>query len=463
MLEGVAMSDTLYNVTKQNQLQLVSGSKKIEFARKFFMWLDPRQTEILQSNQKKQYIIGPASTGKTLLVQLKVLELFETNIESKVLIILPYKHLVQTYEKFFQESGLEIKNLNLLITTLSGEWRTFTDAHTFIDEYCAIGPKENLFAKNHQDLKFKVERMPDNLFCWITMDFWQGYETISDTSNYIILKDPKVTALTMFHRCTIGVLKEYSKNYNEVLMEVGHQHVGQSCETVLLHPITDEDSLNAWVNTIKEIIEKQNRIGWKNDQIAIIHVRPSISDSNFNIVKLRKNLEAKQLSSKFEFETLSQEWPVVIICLPNSKKENLSIAQSRAIAKIIYVQPTLDTKETTASILLISNTVANLSLSTTHLKTKMEVFAYHQEMHRNNKLTEEMTYFAFVEEIKQKLSMAHEHSYNFTAESLFWAFSAGLILVSCISYFAVKGGFCIGLHKYPKLGRQIKSRLYPGK
>jgi hypothetical protein len=39
------------------------------------IFLDPVQSEIMKDKHRKQMIIGPASTGKTLLIQLKVLEI----------------------------------------------------------------------------------------------------------------------------------------------------------------------------------------------------------------------------------------------------------------------------------------------------------------------------------------------------------------------------------------------------
>jgi len=418
MLEGVAINETIGNIRGQNQLQNSLGSKKFQFKRKhLFIWLDPRQAEILEDSNTKQYIIGPASTGKTLLVQLKVLEILELNPESKILIILPHNHLVESYKKSFQDFGLEIQDSNLLITTLSGHWRTFGDAHhTFIDEYCAIGPKESVFSKNHQDLKCKVENMPQTLYCWITMDFWQGYETVSHTKHYITLKDSKLTALTMFHRCTIGVLKEYRKNYSEVIMQVGHQYAGQSCETVCNS--SGANSMNDWAKTIQETVVKQKKMGWEIDQIGIILVRPNIVDADICIYKLQKRLEEEGLNPKFDFETLSTEWPVVLICLPNGKSEDLSIAQSRAIAKIIYIQAPNDIIDNDPRPFIINNRVSHLSLFVAFLKTRMEIFAYHQELHRNKKLLEVTTFMAFVDDIKLKIDQAKDNYVTLTGEVL---------------------------------------------
>ena len=49
-----------------------------------------------------QVIIGPAGTGKTILVQLKIVEILEADATSKVIIFLPYDRLVQKFEDFFQ-------------------------------------------------------------------------------------------------------------------------------------------------------------------------------------------------------------------------------------------------------------------------------------------------------------------------------------------------------------------------
>jgi hypothetical protein len=50
-----------------------------------------------------QIIVGPASTGKTLLIQLKVLEILETEEDSKVLVVVPLKKMKKVYLKWFDQ------------------------------------------------------------------------------------------------------------------------------------------------------------------------------------------------------------------------------------------------------------------------------------------------------------------------------------------------------------------------
>ena len=215
-------------------------------------------------------------------------------------------------------------------------------------------------------------------------------------------------------------------------MKVGHQHVGKSCETVQSNPVDGEEGMTAWVRTIKETIAVQNKLGWTNDEIGIFPVRPNFSDVYSSMFKLRERLEEEQFNPKFDFETLSQEWPVVLICLPNSKKENLSIGQSRAIGKLIYIKPSSNIRENWRTVILNDNRVSHLSLTTACLKAKMEFFAYHQEMHGNSKLIEERTYKAFIEDINQKVSIARGHTTTQMGESIRWIINAFLIFVSLI-------------------------------
>jgi hypothetical protein len=79
-----------------------------------FIWLDPIQKAIFDelcgkkdSSEKRFLIIGPASTGKTVLIQLAVLRILIGDAEKKVLIILPDDNLVKKYNKFFENSFLD--------------------------------------------------------------------------------------------------------------------------------------------------------------------------------------------------------------------------------------------------------------------------------------------------------------------------------------------------------------------
>jgi len=112
------------------------------------VWLDPIQREIMNDKTaKKQVIIGPASTGKTILIQLKVLEIIETTDE-KILIILPYKQLEEKYKEFFDQNDTDTCGKVLFVTPDNKDWEGLLEenkkSHWFIDEFAAIhaGHKE---------------------------------------------------------------------------------------------------------------------------------------------------------------------------------------------------------------------------------------------------------------------------------------------------------------------------------
>jgi hypothetical protein len=80
-----------------------------------------------------QIIVGPASTGKTLLIQLKVLEILETEEDSKVLVLVPLEKMKKVYLKLFDQDeespGIDYRYfiISLLILFLF-----FTQANSFI-------------------------------------------------------------------------------------------------------------------------------------------------------------------------------------------------------------------------------------------------------------------------------------------------------------------------------------------
>jgi hypothetical protein len=113
------------------------------------VWLDPIQQEIMNDKKtKKHIIIGPASTGKTILIQLKVLEIVTKTTNNKVLIILPCNQLKEKYKEFFQSNKVHTTGRVDYITSENTDWEHLLeaniDSHWFVDEFAALhaGQKE---------------------------------------------------------------------------------------------------------------------------------------------------------------------------------------------------------------------------------------------------------------------------------------------------------------------------------
>jgi superfamily I DNA and RNA helicase len=140
----------------QSAVEAVPDSKYKEG--NIVVWLDPIQREIMNNNKelKKLVIIGPASTGKTILIQLKVLELVKKPDE-KALIILPYNQLEEKYKEFFCQNGeIDITGRVQFVTPDNKDWPQRLgenkDSHWFIDEFAALHA-------GHKDLCKKIIAM----------------------------------------------------------------------------------------------------------------------------------------------------------------------------------------------------------------------------------------------------------------------------------------------------------------
>jgi len=66
-------------------------------------FLDPNQNQIMNDRNPEQIIVGPASSGKTLLIQLKVIQILETEADSKVLILVPLEKMKQVFQTFIDQ------------------------------------------------------------------------------------------------------------------------------------------------------------------------------------------------------------------------------------------------------------------------------------------------------------------------------------------------------------------------
>ena len=194
------------------------------------------------------------------------------------------------------------------------------------------------------------------------------------------------------------------------MTHIGHQYQGLRCEEVTVVCNIEESTTSAWKRKIKETIANENANGWTNEQIGILIVRPILYLQDDHTVALKKALEEEEenVTSYYDYEVLSQEWPVVIICLPSKEYQDLAMVQSRAIAKIIYVS-----FYTNIAIgrILSSRTLA-MSLSCLVLRKRIDVLTYHQEIHTNEQLQEAETLSEFMQSTKSLAEMYQKKKQN---------------------------------------------------
>ena len=133
MLEGAKGKERSVSLTHHNSLEKWNHPD-VEYSKDLYIWLDPDQAKVMNHPYHLQIIIGPASTGKTILIQLKILEMLKKN--ENVLVILPSSTLVSKYQSFFENNITEKLN----IVTPGADWQSIlqkTEAHLFVDEFCA--------------------------------------------------------------------------------------------------------------------------------------------------------------------------------------------------------------------------------------------------------------------------------------------------------------------------------------
>jgi hypothetical protein len=181
-----------------------------------FVWLDPVQAKILRDKNPFQLIIGSVATGKTMLLQMKILDVLRTESHSKVLVVLPTSNLKSYYEKMFLDRSDETTSKRVTIVTASDNFweivRT-TNPHIFIDEYCACADISHRFCVQFKMLFPGVLERDDRLM-WISIDYRQvlqgSFETLN-SKKYLVLEEPKFVKSYLMnqHRCCRGVFESY--------------------------------------------------------------------------------------------------------------------------------------------------------------------------------------------------------------------------------------------------------------
>jgi hypothetical protein len=311
---------------------------EVQQSKNLYVLLDPVQAKIMKLNYPLQVIVGPASTGKTILVQLKILEKLKTS--ENVVVIIPSSFLVAKYQSFYDGHFFTGK---LWIGKPDEDWQSVvqkTKSHIFIDEFCSS-------ALEHENFEDEVKDISNSLshsqLLWITMDLKQGLESQWQfpSSKGVFFLDSEFfqkSQLTMIHRCTANVLKNYSE-YCGSLAQIGHQIQGEPTETIWAKPpkgnITKSFS-TVWALEVKKNFKEQiTRKGYKKEGIAIII---TIDDEDGVLLFQELRSVMGDVSIYFECQTLSHEWPVVIVCSSKIASKQFSyIAFSRAIFKVINI------------------------------------------------------------------------------------------------------------------------------
>ena len=279
-----------------------------------FIWLDPTQAKVLKENYRRHIIRGPASTGKTILLQLKVLQLIKSSKDEKILILLPFQALVDKYKSFFEKSGLRVDDESFVVAIpQERKLEKFIEQnqpHVFIDEFTAVWSGKSLFTSKLQS--YLEGEIPDSKLFWITIDHKQSLDVFE--SDYLssdlmkcAMKNAFETDLLIVHRCTKRVFERY-KHFCGQMVALGHQWQGNqttTCDT--------PRNLMELANEVSSSINKKLDEGWRKKDICIIFpfAMESLVLIHLYILLQMMNFGVKMVTQE---ESLSQEWPIVIVC-----------------------------------------------------------------------------------------------------------------------------------------------------
>ena len=278
------------------------------------IWLDPTQSKALKENHPRHIIRGPASTGKTILLQLKVLHLIKSSKDDKILILLPFQALVDKYKAFFEKSGVSVDDESFVIAIpQERKLEKFIEnkkPHVFIDEFTAVWSGKSLFTNKLQS--YLEGEIPDSKLLWITIDHKQSLDVFEGdylSSDFMkcAMKNALETDLLIVHRCTKMVFERY-KHFCGHMVALGHQWQGNQTTTC-----NTPNNLMELANEVTSSINRKLDEGWRKKDICIIFpfTMESLLLIQLYILLQMMNLGVKMVTQE---ESLSQEWPIVIVC-----------------------------------------------------------------------------------------------------------------------------------------------------
>ena len=150
-----------------------------------YFWLDPIQSAVMECNSKKVFIAGPAGTGKTILLQLKIEQILKNDLDSRILVFFPpwpsSGALAGIYTNFLKQLCTDEMLERVRLITLDSIQSESTvslglkwePTHTFIEEFKAFQSNKDVSTSG---LKMLADfALKSDTFVWITLDVLQGF------------------------------------------------------------------------------------------------------------------------------------------------------------------------------------------------------------------------------------------------------------------------------------------------
>lgn len=323
IVSKVTLTDDLINVTKQVKVtdtkltqhdvyskadQKSASVKKVKTVTQV-LYLNPEQIAVWDG-PKKQLIQGIAGTGKTVLIQHKVLHLDKALSPSEKIVVIATDAVARVYENFFRQNGASdrvqvFSKANLMWRMWRNEGLSSTD-HIFMDE-----------TQNMIDVVGLLTMISDSKgidnYVWVSLDPVQALEKMATTAQQLAeqLKISCLAPLSHVMRCTPEVTHYWSKHLPANCIIHHSQGNRLFVQDVPIYHVSDSDQA---VTVIHELLAKfvdGENITYK-DCAVLIH------SPNFSIIPIRKNLLAKLgWSNEQEYLLKGDEDTITIKDMPN--------------------------------------------------------------------------------------------------------------------------------------------------
>ena len=190
------------------------------------------------------------------------------------------------------------------------------------------------------------------------------------------------------HRCSCGVFESYRFSCGPICCRNSHLDEGLPTQIIQAENQEQVDLFDSWSNSIVASIEEQLKSGWCSEDIAVII---QVTDHDDVLLYLHVKTKCPDNQVYFQMETLSQEWPVVITCIPHKSLLNSWLGYlpySRAVSKLVVVVKPKGKCETPSydnyQKMLFEILKPCTSIIGQPILPQIEMIGFHQMIHQKN-------------------------------------------------------------------------------
>ncbi|CAB4012005.1 Hypothetical predicted protein [Paramuricea clavata] len=274
------------------------------------LFLNPEQIAVWDG-PKHQILHGVAGTGKTVLIQHKILQLDKSLPPQEQITVVTTNAVSNVYQKFFGQNGASKRvsvytemNLKLSCDTETAVTK-LCQGHVFIDE-----------AQNLQDFSAFLKAISSNKssqnYVWISLDPLQALDKLHMSIEQVTAELGIFTLPPLYHvmRCTPEITNFWSKHLppqSPVCYAQGNRMFVQ--DVPVYRPSSNEEAVELIHSLLQQYVDGEN-ITYQ-DCAVLVHSPP------LSIIPIRRHLLAKLGWSESDYFQSTSDDNIVIRDMPN--------------------------------------------------------------------------------------------------------------------------------------------------